>query len=187
MTGGSTALARALMGACDMAAMRTVVDVGGGQGRLLAEVLLGQPHLRGLLFDQPQVVAGAEHVLREAGVFDRCEIVEGSVSDGVPRGGDAYILSRILHDWNDADAAAILRGCQRAMAPDAHLLLIEQVVPRGNDYAWSKFSDLNMLVLFGGRERTAAEFQELLDATGFRLTAIHPNATSWTVVEAVRV
>ena len=187
MTSGSTALARALIGACDMAGMQTVVDVGGGQGRLLAEVLLGQPQLRGILFDQPQVVDGAEPVLREAGVFDRCQIVGGSISEEVPRGGDAYILSRILHDWDDADAAAILRSCQRAMAPDARLLLIEQVIPPGDDYAWSKLSDLNMLVLFGGRERTEEEFRRLLDSTGFRLTAVHPTATSWAVVEAVRV
>ena len=187
MTGGSTALARVLLEACNLAAIQTIVDVGGGQGRLLAEVLRAQPHMRGILFDQPQVVAGAEPVLREAGVVDRCEIIGGSIADGVPRGGDAYILSRILHDWDDENASAILRGCARAMAPDARLLLIEQVIPPGNDYAWSKFSDLNMLVNFGGRERTAAEFQQLLDATGFRLTAIRLNATSWEVVEAVRV
>lgn len=187
MTSGSAALARALTQTCDMAGMQTVVDVGGGQGRLLVEVLLNQPHLRGILFDQPQVVSGAERILREAGVLDRCQIVGGSISEEIPGGGDAYILSRILHDWNDADAAIILRSCQRAMAPDARLLLIEQVVPPGNGDAWSKLSDLNMLVLFGGRERTEAEFRQLLASTGFRLAAVHPTPTSWTVVEAVRV
>jgi hypothetical protein len=186
MTGGSTALARALHGVCDFATIRTAVDVGGGQGRLLAELLRAQPHLQGILVDQPHVVAGAEHVLREAGVSERCQIVAGSITDAVP-GGDAYILSRILHDWDDRGAARILRACQEAMGLDTRLLLIEQVLPPGNDYAWSKFSDLNMLVLFGGRERTAAEFQGLLETTGFRLIAVRPTATSWSVVEAVRL
>jgi hypothetical protein len=186
MTGGSTERASTFLASYDLSGVGTLVDVGGGQGRLLAAVLAAHPSMRGVLYDRPEVVAGAEAVLREAGVADRCRVAAGDFFEAVPRGGDAYVLSLIIHDWNDERAVAILKSCHRAMAAGKKLLLIERVIaPRGApDFA--AFTDLSMLVLFGGRERTEAEFRALFEAAGFMLTRVIPTSAQWSVIEGVR-
>jgi hypothetical protein len=185
MSDDSGIRAHAVIAAYDFVGVRTVVDVGGGQGRLLAAVLGAHRHLRGVLFDRPDVIAGAHDVLGQAGVSDRCEVVAGDFFDSVPGGADAYILSRIVHDWDDESAIAILRRCRHAMALGKKVLLIEQVIAPGNDPDPAKFTDLNMLLLFAGRERTAAEFRSLLQAAGFTMGRVVPTSTPWNVLEGV--
>jgi hypothetical protein len=152
----------------------------------LAAILRANPGLRGVLFDRPQVVAEAGHPLEAAGLGGRCEVVAGDFFASVPAGGDAYILKRVLHDWDDERAGAILRTCHRAMPGHGRLLAIELVLPPGNDPSLGKLFDLLMLVDLGGRERTEADFRTLLAAAGFELTAVTPTPSLVSVVEAVR-
>ena len=177
--------AKATVEAYDFSAFRVVVDVGGGHGTLLAAILASHPKVRGILFDLPHVVEGAGAGLRAAGVADRCEIVGGSFLETVPAGGDAYVLQSVIHDWDDESSVRILQSCRRSMGRGAKLLLVELVVPTGNEDHPSKLSDLNMLVLCQGRERTAEEFRGLLATAGFTLSRILPTSSQWSVVEAV--
>ena len=177
--------AKATVEAYDFSAFRVVVDVGGGHGTLLAAILASHPKVRGILFDLPHVVEGAGTGLRAAGVADRCEIVGGSFLETVPAGGDAYVLQSVIHDWDDESSVRILQSCRRSMGRGAKLLLVELVVPTGNEDHPSKLSDLNMLVMYQGRERTAEEFRGLLATAGFTLSRILPTSSQWSVVEAV--
>jgi hypothetical protein len=178
----------AVTGACDLSAVGRVVDVGGGRGRLIAALLQANPALRGTLFDLPSVVAGAPQVLAEAGVVARCEVVGGDMFETVPADGDLYVLSRVIHDWEDARASAILRTCRRAMGESARLLLVERVLPDRIEPTPAVqpqvLSDLNMMVRTGGRERTRGEFAALLSAAGLRLERVVPTAAPVSLVEA---
>jgi hypothetical protein len=161
MSGGASVRAEALRAVRDLSSIGTVVDVGGGQGRLLAGLLEALPGLSGILFDRPEVVAGADAVLQAAGVADRCAVVSGDFFASVPPDGDAYILAQIVHDWPDAEALAILSACHRAMAPGAQLWFVEQVLPPEDDpdpseRAGLTLLDLNMLVLFGADRNAPA-------------------------------
>ncbi len=164
MTGVSRQNTQSAVVAYDFGQFRRIMDVGGGQGALLAAILAKHPHVSGVLFDQPHVVSRAERTLQAAGVIDRCEIVGGDFFVAVPEGGDAYLLRAVLHDWEDAEAAAILRTCRRAMGPDARLLVLEWVLAGPNEGRAAKFSDLNMLVSPGGQERTREEYAALFEA-----------------------
>ena len=172
------------MAAYDFGRHRVIADIAGGTGALLAAILRKQPGAQGILFDQPHVVAGARAVLDRAGVGDRVRIESGSFFEDVPAGADAYVLRRILHDWPDAEAIAILRRCRAAMQPEARLLLMESVVGPPNEDPQSKFLDLLMLVSAGGRERTEAEWRALLLDGGFHLSAVHPAGPRSAVIEA---
>jgi hypothetical protein len=174
-----------LLEAYDFGRFGTMVDVGGGNGALLAGLLDRFPTMRGILFDQPHVVANAAAVLERAGVAGRCEIVGGSFFDEVPTGGDAYTLKSIIHDFDDERAVAILRTCRRAMAAGATLLLIERIVGPPNEDPRTKFSDLNMLVAPAGQERTLEEWGALLTRAGFRLAGATPSTSGFAVIEAV--
>ena len=185
MVEGSAVRVAALLAVYDFAPFGTVVDVGGGRGALLAGILRTNPGVRGVLFDQPHVVAGADAVFAAAGVAERASIAPGDFFAAVPAGGDAYILSWILHDWDDEQSAAILTCCQRAMAGRGALLLVERVLPNGADRPWEPFfSDLNMLQALGGRERTEAAWRALLAGAGFTLTRVVPTAAGFGVIEA---
>jgi O-methyltransferase domain len=189
MTAASSSRAAALLSVRDLSSVGTVVDVGGGQGRLLAVLLAAVPGLRGILVDRPEVIAGAPEVLGAAGVADRCAVVGADFFAAVPAGGDAYVLAQIIHDWPDEEALAILGACHRAMAPSARLWLLEEVVPPGDriDPDQALF-DLRILTLLGGQERTADEFRRLLEAAGFgAVTVLSPPDTAWSVVEAVHL
>lgn len=186
MTGSADARSGVLPAAVDLSAVGTLVDVGGGQGRMLAAALEATPGLRGVLFDRPEVLPGAEAFLTAAGVRNRCDLVSGDFFDTVPTGGDAYVLGHIVHDWPDGQAGAILAACHRAMAPGARVWLVELVIQPGDGYERAKLLDLLMLVLFGAKERTAAEYRGLLEAAGFERFAVHPTGTPYSVVEAVR-
>ena len=172
------------MAAYDFSRHRIIADIAGGTGALLAAILQKQPDSRGILFDQPHVVAAARAILDRAGVADRVRIESGSFFEGVPSGADAYVMRRILHDWPDAEAVTILRCCRAAMRPDARLLLIESVVGEPNEDPQSKFLDLVMLVSAGGRERTESEWRALLAEGGFHLCQVHPAGPTSAVIEA---
>ena len=163
-----------------------VIDVGGGTGTLLAAVVRQHAGLEGVLFDQPHVVAEATAVMDAAGVADRCRIEAGDFFAAVPAGGDVYILSWILHDWDDARAADILIQCRRAMASRARLLVVERVIPPGNDPSPGKLIDIHMLLInAGGRERTEEEWRALLEASGFSLRSSTPIGRGFSVLEAL--
>jgi hypothetical protein len=185
MTSLTRGVVEAVVGSYDFGLFPCVVDVGGGQAALLAAILGTHRSVRGILFDLPQVVAEAGELLRQAGVADRCEIVGGSFFERVPEGGDAYLLKAILHDWDDDAALAILRVCRRAMPPGRRLLVLERLIGSPNEQPETKFSDLNMMVMPGGQERTREEFAALFAAAGFRLVAVTPTGTRMSVIEGL--
>jgi protein-S-isoprenylcysteine O-methyltransferase Ste14 len=184
MSGISRRVAEAVVNTCDFGRFRCVVDVGGGEGVLLAYILAAHPTVRGVLLDLPHVVARAAPVLDAAGVTGRCDVVAGDFFAAVPESGDACVLKGILHDWDDLAATAILRVCRRAIAPGGALLVIERLIAPANEGADAKFSDLNMLVLPGGRERTRDEFEALFVASGFRLKDVGATGTRMSVLRA---
>jgi hypothetical protein len=168
----------------DFSRYPNIVDVGGGHGPLLASILAAAPASRGVLYDLPSVVAEAPKQLRELGVGDRVEIAKGSFFDGVPGGGDAYVLKNIVHDWPDEKALQILRNVRAAAGTGATVLLIELVIPDHDRDFPGKWADLEMLLNLGARERTAAEYRDLLGQAGFRMTRVVQTASPLSVVEA---
>ncbi|MEE6179350.1 methyltransferase [Mycobacterium sp. 050134] len=162
----------------------TIVDVGGGTGQTLAAVLRAAPASRGVLHDLPAVVAGAAPRLWGRDVADRVKISEGSFFETVPGGGDLYLLKQVLHDWPDADAIRILENVRSSAPSGATILAVEYVVPEHNRDHPGHWSDLEMLVMQGGRERTAAEYRRLLESAGLRMTRVVPTISPMSLVEA---
>jgi hypothetical protein len=156
---------------CELSRFDTIVDVGGSQGVLLARLLREAPSARGVLFDRADVVSGAGPVLAGRGVAGRVEIVAGDFFESVPAGGDLYLLKHILHDWDDERALRILHTCAAAAPPGSTLLVVERLLGSGAD-ANAYVADLLMFVMFGGRERTEAEYEALLAAAGYRLERV---------------
>lgn len=173
----------AMLDAYDFSDIGVLADVGGGNGSLLTAVLKQHPGLRGLLFDLPGVVARAKANIEAAGLAERCQIRGGNFFESIPAGADAYLLRHIIHDWDDAKATTILCNVHQAIKPDGKLLLIEGVVPPGNDLSFTKLLDLTMLVIPGGKERTESEYRELLGASGWQLTRIVPTQAEVSVIE----
>jgi ubiquinone/menaquinone biosynthesis C-methylase UbiE len=182
----SAGLSRALVEAMAFPPTGTVVDVGGGKGISLVAILRAHPDLRGVLFDLPPAVGGAKAVLAAAALTDRCQIVAGDMFREIPAGGDLYLLQLILHNWSDERAAEILRQCRRAMTPAARLLIAERLMPERADAeaAPAIASDLEMLVLLGGAERTEAEYAALLAEAGFETTGVTATACPLSLLEA---
>lgn len=176
-----------LTAAYDFSAFGTIVDVGGGRGRLLAAILEAAPNSRGVLFDLPEVVAGAPEVFRKYGVDNRARIEEGSFFDSAPKGGDAYVLKNVIHDWPEEDAVRILKNVRAAARPDARLLLCEFVIPDHNRDFHGNWVDLEMLVVAGARERTADEYGPLFDQAGFRLSRVVDTVSPLSIIEATAV
>ena len=178
---------RAVLAAYDFSGITTLADIGGGHGSFLTALLQACPQVHGLLFDLPNVIVGARARIEMAGLQERCRVVAGSFFESVPGGADAYILKKVIHDWDDERAATILRHCCRALPETGRLLLVELVVPPGNEPSFAKLLDLLMLVWTpGGKERSAAEHETLLASAGFELTRIVPTASAVSVIEAVR-
>ncbi len=175
----------AILAAYGFGGARTIVDVAGGQGALLRGILDAAPGARAVLFDLPHVIAMARPRFVEAGLEGRAELVAGDFFAAVPAGGDIYILRKVIHDWYDDEAVAILRTCRAAMHPGARLLLIETLVPEGNDYSYAKLLDLLMLVYPGGQERTLAEYRALLTSAGLDLRRVIPTASALSILEAM--
>lgn len=155
--------------AFDFAGCRLLIDVGGGHGQLMSEILARHPSLSGVVFDRPAVLDGARALLNDAGVLDRCRLVGGSFLESVPQGGDVYILQHVLHDWNDRECGRVLRNCRAAMPGNGILLVVENLIPE-HDAAPSDLVmlDLQMMVMLGGRERTLGEYRQLLRAAGLQ-------------------
>jgi hypothetical protein len=168
--------------AYDLSGAGTLADVGGGNGSLLIGALRRYPALRGLLVDLPGVVARARPNIEAAGVADRCRTEEGNFFEAVPPGADAYLLRHIIHDWDDERATAILRNVHRAMAPGAKLLVVEFVIPPGNDPGFGKLLDLTMLLIPGGLERTEDQYRQLYHDSGFRLERVVPTSGELRIV-----
>lgn len=179
---------QAVLKAYPFGKLESLHDIGGGDGQFITAALSDHPQLRGVLLDQPHVAARAKQRLREAGLEARSTVVEGNMFEAIPGGGAATLLSRVIHDWNDTDATKILSVCHRDMAGKGVLLLVERVLPAQIDTTATSralvVSDLNMLVMTGGCERTEAQYRALLEAAGFALHSVTATGTALSVMEA---
>jgi hypothetical protein len=185
----ATLTAAGIVASYDFSSARVLVDVGGGRGALISAILNAHRELRGILFDLPRVADTAPAELERAGVADRCEAIGGDILSSVPTGGDIYLLSRVIHDWDDENSVLILKNCRAAMTRSSKLLLAERAIPEtiepGIHAQTQLLSDLSMLVRNGGRERTDTEYGALFAAAGLRLTRTIPTGTEISLVEAV--
>jgi hypothetical protein len=184
MAEGSAHVARALLGCCDLSPFKVLVDIGGGDGVLIEAILKAHPASRGVLFDLQATIRDARPRLEAAWLAGRCRLVEGSFFDSVPEGGDAYLLSRVLHDWNDDSATAILRNVRRAMQRGTALFVIERIIEPGRPSLETTLADLSMMVMNGGRERTRVEFDRLLAAAQFKLARVAATSIPFQIIEA---
>jgi hypothetical protein len=185
MVGVHGAEPAAVAAAYDFSPFKTIVDAGGATGNLLTTILARAPQARGILYDLPHVIRDAPAFIQARGLADRITIEAGSFFERVPSGGDAYLLSHIIHDWSEEQCHTILGHCRRAMTPESRLLLIEMVLPPGNTPHPGKVLDMMMLVGPGGRERTEQEYGELLGQAGLRLARVVPTESAVSVVEAL--
>jgi ubiquinone/menaquinone biosynthesis C-methylase UbiE len=186
MTNLSQMVVPAIVEAYDFSGAAKIVDIAGGHGFLLAGILKANPQLQGVLFDLPFVIKNAGELLEAEGVKDRVELVTGNFFESVTSGADIYMMKHIIHDWNDEQSVRILKNIHRAMNDDGKLLIVEMVVPVGNEPSPSKMLDIEMLIMEGGKERTEKEYRELLAAANFRLTRIVPTHSPYSIVEAVK-
>lgn len=186
MTDFSALVSYAVLLAYDFSEIHTLVDVGGGHGQFLRTVLQINPQMKGIVFDEECVIEHAkEHINGDAST-GRCSLVAGDFFESVPAGADAYVLCGVIHDWDDDHSIAILSNCHRAMSDASRLLIVESVVSTGNQTCFSKFLDLNMMIMSGGRERSRDEFCTLFAAAGLELTGIFPTAAPLSVIECTR-
>jgi hypothetical protein len=183
MTGVHGRETEAMLEAYDFTGIGTLADIGGGNGSVIRAILRRYPAMRGILFDLPSVVERTKATIEAAGLQDRCQVVAGNFFEAVPPSADAYLLRHILHDWDDNKSLTVLRSCRRAMGQAGKLLVVEGVVPPGNQPSVSKLFDLAMMVLPGGMERTEVEYRRLFEAAGWRLTRIVPTGTWVSVIE----
>jgi hypothetical protein len=185
MANVSSMLAYAVLMAYDFAGISSIIDIGGGQGKLLEKILQFNPNISGTVFDTPSTIERATQQIGDNAWRRRCTYVAGDFFTSVPPGADTYLLSGVIHDWDDDRALTILRNCRRAMTENSKLLLVDMIVPDAASASFSKLLDLNMLVMNGGRERTKAEFHVLLDAADYKLTRIIPSMAPQSIIEAV--
>jgi hypothetical protein len=186
MSERTAAFARSVAVTHEFSDARTVVDVGGGRGTLLVEVLRRHGHLHGVLLETPTVAAQADAILGATGLAGRCEVLAGDFFQQIPAGADRYLLANVLHDWDDARSIEILRNCRRAMAKKGRVLIVERLIPEdGSDPVPTLLSDINMLVLTGGAERTNAEYGKLLKAAGLQLDTVRTVASPYGILESV--
>jgi SAM-dependent methyltransferase len=190
MADGTRLTAVTVAAAYDFAALRKVIDVGGGNGALLIGILQAHPHLRGVVFDRPGAVERARKEIAAHGLAERCEAVEGDFFKEVPGGADAILMKHVIHDWNDEDSLTILRSCHRALGDQGKVLIVEGVYPPriepSLEARGAAANDVNMLVNTGGRQRSEAEFRALYAQAGFELTRIVPTPARVCVIEGVR-
>ncbi|PQO47325.1 methyltransferase [Blastopirellula marina] len=177
----------AILDVYDFSQFGVIADIGGGNGSKLVSVLSKHPEVRGMLFDLPHVVERAVPNFVAAGVNDRVQAVGGDFFAAVPAGADAYMMRHIIHDWDDEKSSLILKNCRAAMQPGQKLLLVEYVIPAGNDPFFGKLLDLTMMLIPGGKERTEAEYRELLAGCGFQLDRVIPSEQPISVLESVAV
>ena len=186
MLGIHSAEPAAVAASFDFSALEVILDVGGATGNMLAHIVMRYPQCRGVLFDRPHVVADARAFLCARGLENRVRIERGDFFTGVPAGADAYILSHIIHDWNEEQCLIILSNCRKAMKPGAKLLIVEFVLPEGDEPHIGKLLDMTMLVVTGGEERTSNEYRTLLARAGLTMTGVVPTGSDVSIVEAVK-
>jgi hypothetical protein len=173
----------AMLDAYEFSGVGTLADLGGGNGSLLTTVLKKYPGMQGILFDLPGVTERAKANLQAAGLADRCKVIGGNFFESAPGGADAYLMRHIIHDWDDERSTKILQNVHRAMGKEGRLLVVEGVIPPGDDPSFSKLLDLTMLVIPGGKERTEDEYRKLYEAGGFHITRIVPTMAEVSVIE----
>lgn len=176
----------AVFDAYDFSGIGVVADIGGGNGSQITGLLQRHTAMKGILFDLPHVIERARDRIKSAGLSDRCEPVAGNFFEAVPPGADAYMMRHIIHDWDDEKSLTILRNCHQAMPADGKLLVVESVIPPGNEPFGGKFLDLVMLLIPGGKERTEDEYRALFAKAGFDLKRVIPTATEVSVLEATK-
>ena len=186
MTDLTSMVEPAVVGAYDFKPFKRIVDVGGGHGSLISAILKNNPHLEGILYDAPQVMEGAQERMAARGLTDRCQLMAGDFFSSVPDGGDLYLMKHIIHDWDDEKCIEILKNCRRVMNEQGRVLVVDQVVPSGNAPSLGKFTDLLMLVMVGGKERTEEEFRKLFDAAGLKLTRIIQTPSPMSIIEGAK-
>lgn len=174
VTNRSRREAQAVLQTCDFSGVDTLVDVGGGQGNFLATVLERQPDLSGVLLDLPSLMPAARELMQQRGVADRARLVGGDFFASVPDGGDVYVLQAVLHDWSDERALKILENCRNAMQEGTRLVVVDTIIPPGNAPDPVKMSEVTIMVVLGGRDRSEAEFRAMLAETGFALDRVTP-------------
>jgi hypothetical protein len=183
-----TAHVQAVIEAYPFGKFKTIVDVGGGNGSLMTAILHAHPSVRGVIVDLPRVAEQTKRRIAATGLSERCDVIGGDVFQELPTGADGYILSTVIHDWDDQYSIALLRSCRHAMTPSSRLVLIERVLLEGLDNSPASrpvvMSDLNMMVMTGGHERTVTEYEALLQAAGFALTKVTPTDSIMSVIEA---
>lgn len=170
----------------DFSDVRVVVDIAGGNGELLSRILAHVPHLRGVLFERPHVLEHARQRLTEAGCAGRCDFVSGDFTQAVPTGADVYLLSRVLHDWDDEQCVKILRHCAASSGADTRLLVVERLLPTDDTPSLAAAWDLHMMCNVGGRERTAEHYRRLLAAAGFDLLSVSDLPLDGSLLQARR-
>ena len=175
-----------VLAAYDFSGVEVLADIGGGNGSNISSILQQYPTMKGVLFDLPHVVDRARERVEAAGVSDRCQLIGGNFFETVPEGADAYLMRHIIHDWDDEKSLTILRNCHAVMPTDGKLLVVESVIPPGNEPFAGKFLDLVMLLIPGGKERTEAEYRALYEEAGFELSRIVPTNTELSIVEGVK-
>ncbi len=168
----------------DFSVFKTVVDIGGGNGEVISAVLHKNPETKGILFDLHEVIERSKENIMAEGLNDGCQLLTGDFFESVPSGGDAYILRHIIHDWSDEDAISILTNCKKAMNPGGKVLVVEAVIPPGNDPHPFKWLDLTMLMI-GGKERTKEQFEAIFSKAGLKLARIIPVTPAISIVEGV--
>jgi len=173
-----------ILDAYDFAGIDVLADIGGGNGSQITGILQKHTAMKGILFDLPHVIERAKNPIEAAGLSDRCELVSGSFFEAVPEGADAYMMRHIIHDWDDEKSLTILRNCHQAMSSKSKLLVVESVIPPGNEPFGGKFLDLVMLLIPGGKERTEDEYRTLFGTAGFEITRIVPTGAEVSIVEA---
>ncbi len=173
----------AMLEAYAFAGIRVLADIGGGNGSTLIGILRHYPALRGILFDLPGVAERAHVNVAAAGLADRCDVQGGSFFESVPAGADAYMMRHIIHDWDEERCLRILRNVHHALPADGRLLVVESVLPPGNEPSFGKLLDLTMLVIPGGEERTREEYEALFRAAGFCITRVVPTRAEVCVIE----
>lgn len=183
MTANTNRSIPAILDAYDFSNINTLIDVGGGEGILLAKILKAYPKMRGVLFELPSVVETSDKTFLKEGVKERVELVPGDFLKQAPPEGDAYILKFVIHDWNDEYSKLILKNVAAVMHRESKLLLLESIMPEGNEPSFAKLRDLQMMLGPGGMERTENEYQVLLNEAGLRITKIHPTRSFLDIIE----
>jgi hypothetical protein len=175
-----------VLSACDFSGVKQLCDVGGGNGSVLIATLKKYPSMRAVLYDLPHVIERARVGIAAAGLADRCQLIAGDFFKSIPAGSDAYFFRHIIHDWDDEKSTTILVNCRKALSAGGRILVVESIIPPGNEPNFGKDLDLTMLVMPGGQERTEEEYRQLFRGAGLRLARIIPTSGEMSILECVK-